>query len=382
MRYPTASEAKDTMTDQLSLPRTHALPRSSQEPLEPFTVARSDIRAITSVDVAGERHLLGEQRDFRRHEALARFLPEYGRYSLAWVRLHDGERLDVHEHPAASMILVCRGSVRLIGDQEQLLREGDTVCVPAGSRHGFETGPGEVFHGLSVQFEGAGLYEDERHARVRFAGTEQLSTGYEELERLNSERLRHYSSHRLFEPFDDGTVARDPAARARFLSALYVWSRAFQRMLYARQAFCTDPRLIERYAGHLREEFGHDVLLRERHGVTEEVYDPILEAAGNWFVSQMLGSGEAARIVIVHLVVESSCEIFGNRTRVAFPHAGNPEDSYFDLHAAVDEDHSALGRDHLRTLSAEEFPELMRVCERAWDQLELAHDRIAAHILR
>ncbi|GGT18035.1 cupin domain-containing protein [Streptomyces purpureus] len=362
-----------------ALPTLDVTPRQARAPMRPSVVARDDIRVLTSVEVGGELHHLGEHRDFRRHPALAGFLPEHGRLSLAWVRLRDGERLDVHDHPTKSAVLVCKGSARLVGDCEQTLAEGDTVCVPPGARHGFETLPGEEFHGLSVQFEGAGLYEDEQGPRVRF--TEAASAAYADLERHNAERLRRYGQHRLFAPFDDGRVGRDPALRRRFLSALYVWSVYFQRMLLARQAVCADERLRELYAGHLREEFGHDVLLRERHGVDTGVYDPVLEAAGHWFLMQMHGADEAAKIVIVHLVVESSCDVFGRRTRVAFPHSGAPDESYFDLHAAVDEDHSRIGRDHLKSLSPAQFPELIKVCDRAWDQLELAHERIAAHLL-
>ncbi|WP_084965725.1 cupin domain-containing protein [Thermoactinospora rubra] len=339
------------------------------------TVSRADIRAIASVEVGGETHWLGEHRDFRRHEALARFLPEHGRFSLAWVRLRDGERLDIHEHPTKSMIIVCRGSVRLIGDRDERLGEGDVVCVEPGAKHGFETLPGEEFHGLSVQFEGGGLYEREEAPRVRF--TEQAAASLAELETLNTRRLRRFAGHRLFGFFDSGRMSREPELRDRFLAALHVWSVYFQRMLHARQAVCPDPQLREIYAGHLREEFGHDELLRVRHAVSADVYDPALEAAGSWFVMRMHGGDEAEKIVIVHMVVESSCHVFGEKTRVAFEGA---DGSYFDLHAQVDEDHREIGRDHLRSLSPTRFPRLMRVCEEAWDQLELVFDRIAAHV--
>ncbi|MGC0420039.1 cupin domain-containing protein [Embleya sp. AB8] len=349
-------------------------PRS---PTHVTTVGREQIRAVSTVEAGGETHHLGEQRDFRRNEDLAGFVPQQGRLSLAWVRLHDGERLDLHEHPTKSMILVCKGSVRLIGDREETLHEGDTVCVPVGSRHGFETVAGQDFHGLSVQFEGAGLYEDEAGPRVRF--TEQAQASLAQLDELNQERLRRFSGHRFFKPFDDGSVGHDAALRARFVAVLYVWSVYFQRMLYARQALCTDPQLRETYAAHLREEFGHDVLLREHHGVNAEVYDPILEAVGNWYVMQMHGANEAAKIVIVHMVIETGCQVFGERTGPAFPVEAKA-DSYFDLHAAVDEDHRAIGRNYLRTRSPAEYPELMRVSEQAWDQFDLLFERIAAYM--
>jgi len=377
-----------TITSELTSMPAPAAPLDLSPPSRATAVSRSDIRAITSVEVNGETHLLGEHRDFRRNQALSAFLPEHGRFSPAWVRLRNGERLEVHQHPTKSMVMVCRGSVRFIGDDERQLTEGDTVCIPAGARHGFATAPGEEFHGLSVQFEGAGLYEDETAPRVRYAdagsaagaGAERGS--FAELQRLGAERLRRYAErHPLFRPFDDGRIANDPRMRERFLSALYVWSVYFQRMLYARQSVCTDPVLRELYADHLREEFGHDVLLRERHGVTETVYDPALEAAGNWFLMQMHGADEAAKIVIVHLVVESSCQVFGERTAPAFADRTADTTSYFELHAEVDEDHSELGMDHLRGLAPEQFPALMRVCNQAWDQLELAHERIAAYLL-
>ncbi|MFF5973409.1 cupin domain-containing protein [Streptomyces sp. NPDC012769] len=360
------------MTEELTLPK-------QQMDTALLTVSREDIRAISSVVVDGQTHRLGQQRDFRRNDQLAAFLPETGRLSLAWVRLADGEQLDVHQHPTKSMILVCKGSVRLLGDQERELAEGDTVAVPPGARHGFVTRPGEVFEGLSVQFEGSGLYEDETEPRVRFDGD---LASLAELERYNAERLEQFGRHRMFELFDSGRVTADPEMRARFVNALYVWSVYFQRMLYARQAVCADPRLREVYAGHLREEFGHDVLLKERHGISETVYDPILEAVGNWFVLQMHGADEAAKIVIVHMVVESSCQVFGERTGVAFPEETADDVTYFDLHSEVDEDHRELGRDHLRGLSTSQFPHLMRVCGQAWDQLDVLFERIATHMVR
>ncbi|MFI9560221.1 cupin domain-containing protein [Nonomuraea endophytica] len=339
-----------------------------------MTFARSDIRSIASVEVGGETHWLGEQRDFRRHDVLAGFLPEHGRFSLAWVRLRDGERLDVHEHPTKSMILVCKGSVHLIGDREQKLGEGDVVCVEPGAKHGFETLPGEEFQGLSVQFDGTGLYEDENAPRVRFSEPTALA----ELESLNEARLERFAGHRLFDFFDSGRMRGEPLLRRRFVSALYVWSVYFQRMLYARQAVCADPELREIYAGHLREEFGHDRLLRERHAVSADVHDPVLEAAGTWFVMRMYGADEAAKIVIVHMVIESSCHVFGEKTKAAFHDDSAGETSYFDLHAEVDEDHREIGRDYLRGLSPSQIARLLPVCEEAWNQLELVFDRMAA----
>ncbi|MFE6912243.1 cupin domain-containing protein [Streptomyces erythrochromogenes] len=362
---------------------SHALPSKSCAGLcddGVITVMRSDIRAITTVEVDGEVHDLGEHRDFRRNEALASFIPEQGRTSLAWVRLRDGETLAPHQHPTKSMILVCKGSVRLVGDVQQDLAEGDIVCVPPGRLHGFATSAGEEFHGLSVQFEGSGLYEDEHAARVRFTETETGSLA--ELDELNEELLQRHTRNSLFNLFASGRLQSEPELRNRFVDALYVWSGYFQRMLYARQALVGDPHLEKLYAQHLREEFGHDEMLRKEHDITRRVYDPILEATSSWFVNQMHRADEAAKIVIVHMVVESSGHVFGEATEKIFksPQVDDGA-SYFELHAEVDDDHRGIGRDFLRGISATEFPHLMTVCKEAWDQMDLVHERIAAHIL-
>lgn len=354
--------------------------------LSALVVPRARIDAITSVRVGDRDHALGQQRDFRRHRRLADFLPEHGRFSLAWVRLRDGERLEVHEHPTKSMILVCRGSVRLLGAQERELVEGDTVCVDPGVAHGFATRPGEEFHGLSVQFEGAGLYEDPAAPRAQFLHQELVPDAapehIRELLRVNDARIERLRAHRMFDAFDDGRAAADPRLRHRFTAALHVWSVYFQRMLYARQEVCVDPRLREVYAAHLRDEFGHDVLLKEGHGVSASVYDPVLEAVGSWFVMRMHGSSEAARIVIVHLALESSCQVFGERIAPAFGASADADGgtSYFDLHAEVDQDHRLIGFDHLCRTAPAELPELLRACDEAWDQIELLYERLAIHM--
>lgn len=343
-----------------------------------LTISREQIRAITSVEVDGETHHLGQQRDFRRHEGLAGFLPEQGRPSFAWVRLRDGEKLDVHQHPTKSMILVCSGSVLLTGDNTKHLAEGDTVCVPPFSKHGFTTRPGEVFHGLSIQFEGDGLYEKENAARVAFDG--QLVPSQDALYRLNDELLERHTRNTLFTLFASGRLQREPLLRERFVSALYVWSKYFQRMIHARQSLCTDPSLSEEYRKHFSEEFGHDRLLRDNHNITEDAYDPALEAASSWFVTQMHRLDEAQKIVVVHLVVESSGHAFGLATAELFGRTAKAT-SYFDVHAAADDDHRAIGRDYLRTLPDSALPQLMDICRRAWDQIDLVHARIAAWTL-
>ncbi|WP_433225753.1 cupin domain-containing protein [Microtetraspora malaysiensis] len=375
------------------------------------TVARAQIRPITSVVVDGEAHRLGQQRDFRRHPVLSAFLPDSGRPSLAWVRLRDGEELAVHSHPTSLMIIVCRGSARLLGERERPLSEGDVVCVPTGSAHGFRAEPGQEFHGLSVQFEGAGLYEDELAPRVSFGAdalNDPLDEGVDdtldeavetaqygsavpaslaELEEINASLAGRHTGNDLFGLLRTGRLREDPRMRARFLAALHVWSRHFQRMLLARQAVCVDPVLREEYEAHLREAYGHDRLLRDRYGVLDEVDDAVLDAACTWFVAQMYQLDEAQKIVLVHMVAETSGHLFGGAASAVYgrdaatsaEHGRNAAgDDFFAPHAVADDEHRELGRHRLATMPPAEIPRLVAICRRAWDQMDLVHNRIAA----
>jgi hypothetical protein len=66
------------------------------------------------------------------------------------------------------MIIVCRGRGVLLDEGEKPLNEGDIVLVPEGYAHGFRGLEPTGVEGLSLQFEGLGLYEDVENARVHF----------------------------------------------------------------------------------------------------------------------------------------------------------------------------------------------------------------------
>lgn len=131
-------------------------------------VPRSEVQAVSEVVEDGERHFLGEQRDFRRHPALAEFLADTVRLGIAWVRLGPGQTLEPHRHPTRSMIIVCRGQGVLLDGGEKPLNEGDIVLVPENYAHGFRGLEPTGVEGLSLQFEGLGLYEDVANPRVKF----------------------------------------------------------------------------------------------------------------------------------------------------------------------------------------------------------------------
>ena len=124
-----------------------------------FIVKREQMPAIHSVEVSQKRYQLGILKDFRRHPQLSAVMPENGRFSISWVYLKEAEVLENHQHDTLSMIIITEGCGYVRGDLEATVDIGDVVVVPAGNIHGFIGCKPNGFWGLSLQFEGAGLYE-------------------------------------------------------------------------------------------------------------------------------------------------------------------------------------------------------------------------------
>lgn len=135
---------------------------------EVLIIPRAEVPAIYEVEENGKTHELGEHRDFSRLPALRQFIPETARLAISWAFLRPGQVLDPHLHPIRSMIVICRGSGRLLGDKTATLAEGDVVAVGPGRLHGFVGGEPDGLHVLSIQFEERGLYEDKDRALVTF----------------------------------------------------------------------------------------------------------------------------------------------------------------------------------------------------------------------
>lgn len=135
-------------------------------------VPRNKIEMITEVVENGQRHFLGEVRDFRRHPTLAEFIPESApHFGISWVRLGPGEVLAPHRHPADGLLVCVAGSGFVVGDTEAPIEVGDAVLVDAGSCHGFKGGEPDGIEGLSMAFGVSGYYTDLSNPQVRFEPT-------------------------------------------------------------------------------------------------------------------------------------------------------------------------------------------------------------------
>lgn len=338
-------------------------------------VKREEIPAIHEILVDGKVHPLGIHKDFRRHPVLKRHLPENARVSFSWVRLGVGEELAVHAHPTASIIIVASGNGRSSGDLEADFTDGDVIVVPPNFRHGFRGSAPAGYWALSIQLEGAGLYEDTTAARVAFSGAEERSPKLRELIRFNQEFMESHLANPIF-AFIGGEHVEDKRKRARLLDAIQVWSNFYQKMVRLRSCLSSKPVFGEAAEVHLAEEFQHNVhLAKDRGEDAAPLWDPVLEAGSSWFVWKMFALDDAERAALVHLVLEGGSTVFHARANKVM--ARYDETRHFGVHDEADQGHLEIGFKVLEGLPDAKYPELRNVVKEGWGMLNLICARMA-----
>ncbi|NOI60938.1 cupin domain-containing protein [Vibrio coralliilyticus] len=334
-------------------------------------IKMNEIENVSNVTVDNQVHFLGEHRDFRRNEYLAKFIPENARLSMSWTMLKEHEVLEIHEHPTPSMIVVYAGNGEVIGDLEASLTQGDIVAVPPGYKHGF-VGGDQSLRAISVQFEGKGLYENIDEARVKFVET---NNGLDKLLEHNSIRIKQHIEIPFFQMLTDGTL-EDAGKRKVFEMLLKNWSEKFQNIMFIRQGSTQSKRFQSVFKQHLIEEIGHDDLIKAPENY---IWDPIIESCAEWFLSKMVFTDNVEKSVVMHLVLEEGAHEFHERANALKATEENKE--YFHTHAVHDEDHSKLANHLLNDLSPTQYKELTALIDQAWDVLECMLGRMHYHIL-
>jgi quercetin dioxygenase-like cupin family protein len=334
--------------------------------------AISSTPALIDIVRRDDLQALGIHKDLGHHPALAAIIPEQAGLSVAWVHLDAGECLATRQHSAATMIVVCQGRGKLVGDRTEDLDAGDSVTIPPGCRHGF-IGADEGLWALSIQFEANGLYEDPPAAPVRLAGDG--AAGVAELLRRNAELARAHEDNAMFDLITGGHLA-DANRRARFLDAVQVWSNTFHRLLLLRGATTMDPKFSPLFEQHLGEEYDHATqLAADRAGALVELWDPILDAAANWFVGRMLVLDSAEKAVLIHLVLEVGSRVFHEVANPLLSPYG--ETDFFAVHEEADAEHEAMILAPLEGLDSAVYERLFAVQQQGWDMLNALCTRIA-----
>ncbi|MGC2404696.1 MAG: cupin domain-containing protein [Acidobacteriaceae bacterium] len=332
-------------------------------------VSREDLPSISSVQAGNAQHNLGIVKDFHASEALAAFVPDLARLSLSWVYLDPGQELALHAHPTKSMIIVAQGTGRVSGDLVGEIRAGDIVVVPPGARHGFVGDAPEGFWALSVQFEGAGLYENTDSPRVAFADSASMALIVAE----NEHYMQVFDRSALVEIARSCTEPDGTRLTERLLDSLQPWSDQFQRLIAQRAAAEDDPAMRLLAQAHLEEELGHNRLLEQsRLGRKNVDWDPLVAAAAAWFIDRMSVASSVERTVLAHLVLEGSGMVFHRAAMESFP--GN---AYFEEHGENDIRHLKMGYEALAGRTDWTVDEVLEVMRKGWDMMTLLADRVA-----
>ncbi|HEY1534542.1 MAG TPA: hypothetical protein VGF76_11000, partial [Polyangiaceae bacterium] len=198
--------------------------------------------------------------------------------------------------------------------------------------------------------------------------------GLQKLLALNESFAEGYRGNAMFQLVSSGELQRREM-RARFFDCVQVWSSYFQRAIFARSAATDDRRFGVVFRKHLIEEFGHDLDLARERGGTRPVWDPVLDACGNWFCWKMLTCDNVEKIILIHLVLEVGGSVISAHAGPAINPLG--ETSYFAVHDEADALHQELGLELLQNVPEASFPRLFQVQAEGWDMLNLLSKRIA-----
>lgn len=296
-------------------------------------------------------------RPFSAHQRLGSAVqPET--VSMAWLSVPQGQSTSLRSHAEKSLLIVLQGSAELFGRSTRDVEHGDVVTLPAKHEYGFRNICGPVLQVLHV------LFKAERTGKV-----EDICS-LEQLLRRNEERARLTMENPYFTMLRTGALQSEDA-RGRFRDYARVFCDAFQTLLFARQAACRDPEYLSTFGEHLREELGHNDLMKLTG--SKRRFDPILEATASSFCQQMFVLDNAAKAV-VHLVLETGGDYFHNLAKPVFEQDVSAE--YFKTHAEDDARHKEMSIRLLQGHHPDTYRRLQHVLEDAWDMLDTLTRRI------
>ncbi|MHC9247677.1 cupin domain-containing protein [Aeromonas jandaei] len=322
---------------------------------KPFVISRNDIPTINHVEKDGNLYHLGQLKDFRKVDAIKAFMPNSGRSSLSWVSLKPGEELKVHEHPIESMIMITSGNAKLTGDTPCSVKEGDIVCVPRNTKHGFIGEGKDGFWGISVQFEERGLYEDPEKSLVKF---EDQTDYMSKLKERHEYWKQVIAQHSLFESVNNESEKRV------FLRVLKNWSDSFQHIVLIRSIMVSNPRFMAVTQEHLEDEYGHNRAFDHLETVNPSLK---MQAVCSWFNEKMRKIDDEHRVVFMNLAIEGSATVFYGKFYTLFSNA--EESEHFEEHQELDHTHEGLGMSLVNIDTENKYLSLLRILDDTWGMI-------------
>jgi len=329
--------------------------QQEQSTTRPSVIPRSDI----PISAAPEDSDL-EVRPFDAHSILSGVVPRSD-VTMAWTHARYGQDVAPRSHPSRGLLIILEGSAELFGSISRRVEQGDAVMLPSGLDYGFRSVGPQGLHALHVSFGNEPAGESSQQHSV------------ERLLQRNEARAQMLLQNPFFELLRGARLA-SAERRAMMAECLRVFSDGFQTFLFLRQSTCRDQTYWTLFHEHLREEIGHNNLLRVR-GVPQAAQDPILKATATWFSHQMLVQDNIGKVVL-NLVLETAGYHFHTLAKPVFESDHNAE--YFNVHAEGDEKHKDVGVELLAGQHPETYRRLEKVLESGWDMLDAMNRRVVA----
>jgi hypothetical protein len=92
----------------------------------------------------------GDLRLFTSNKELESVVPPSSDFSMAWASLGEGEKIPPHTHDTTTIIIIYKGSGRLLVEDGREFVEGDCIVIPPFCEAGFVAGPGGCY-GISIE---------------------------------------------------------------------------------------------------------------------------------------------------------------------------------------------------------------------------------------
>jgi mannose-6-phosphate isomerase-like protein (cupin superfamily) len=319
----------------------------------PSVIPRSDIPISDAPEDLGL-----EVRLFDAHALLSSVVPRSD-VALAWTHARPGQEVPARSHATRGLLIILDGEGELTGAMHRSVGQGDVITVPAGQEYGFRAIGAQGLHALHVAFgEGSTVRPP-------------LGGPLEQLLERNQARAQLLLQNPFFMLLREGKL-ESSRKRAMMRECLRVFSDAFQNFLFVRQATCRDDDYSQVFHEHLREEIGHNKLLRVS-GERGAAQDPILQATSTWFCHQMLVQDNAGKAVL-NIVLETAGYYFHTLAKPVFD--GDEGAEYFKVHAEEDEKHMQVGVALLEGQKPEAYKRLARILDDGWDMLDAMNRRV------
>jgi hypothetical protein len=320
---------------------------------QPSWIPRSDIPSTPS-----PFHGSLDVQQFVRHELLASVLANSD-VALNWLRLQSGQEAGLRPNPTPGLLIVLEGEAELGGDGSGALEQGDVVTLPEGGSYALASRGARGLQALQLTFID--------QARVAPA-----HRSFDTLLARNELRAQIALNNPFFLMLREGALLTE-RKRATLCEGARVFADAFQSLLLLRQGMCHDQEYVAVFYDHLREELGHNLLLRvpERSPVLE---DARLKAVSVWFSHQMLILDNVEKAV-VNLVLETAGYYLGVLAAPLF--AGKEGAEFFHTHAGADAEHKSLGLGLMQEQTPAAYERLHGVLDSSWNMLEAMTTRIA-----